>query len=311
MQHYWSLEEVHFQNAWLTIGQFDGVHLGHQEIIRRLIRGAHAHQSPAVVITFFPHPAVVLGKRISPSYLTTPDERANLLGELGVDAVITHPFDKNVAATSAQVFMTNIKAKLGIEQLIVGHDFAMGHNRTGNVAKLKIIGQQLGFAVEEVPPVTINGELVSSSLIRKALSSGSVEKAALLLGRNYRVSGEVVPGDGRGRTIGIPTANLNMWQWRALPASGVYVCQAYLMGKTWGSVTNIGTRPTFAPHSNHTWVETHLLDFDEQIYGQELRLSFIARLREERRFPNIQALIDQINHDITKANRILKEEQPS
>jgi riboflavin kinase/FMN adenylyltransferase len=311
MHHYWSLEEVYFQNAWLTIGQFDGVHLGHQQIIRRLIEGAHTHQSPAVVITFFPHPAVVLGKRISPSYLTTPDERANLLGELGVDAVITHPFDKNVAATSAQDFMTNIKTKLGIERLIVGHDFAMGHNRTGNVPKLKLIGHQLGFAVEEVPPVTINGELVSSSLIRKDLSSGSVEKAALLLGRNYRVSGEVIPGDGRGRTIGIPTANLNMWQWRALPASGVYVCQAYLMGKTWGAVTNIGTRPTFAPHSNHTWVETHLLDFDEQIYGQELRLSFIARLRGERRFPNIQALIDQINHDISKAKTILTEYQPS
>ena len=311
MQHYWSLEEAYFQNTWLTIGQFDGVHLGHQEIIRRLIEGAHAHQSPAVVITFFPHPAVVLGKRISPSYLTTPDERANLVGELGVDAVITHPFDKIVAATSAQDFMTNIKAKLGIEQLIVGHDFAMGHNRTGNVEKLKIIGQQLGFTVEEVPPVTINGELVSSSLIRKALSSGSIDKAARLLGRNYCVSGEVIPGDGRGRTIGIPTANLNMWQWRALPASGVYVCQAYLMGKTWGAVTNIGTRPTFAPHSNHTWVETHLLEFDEQIYGQEMQLSFIARLREERRFQDIQALIDQINHDISIANKILKEEQPT
>ena len=307
MQHYRSLEKVHLQNAWLTIGQFDGVHRGHQEIIRKLIAGAHAVHAPAVVITFFPPPAVVLNKRVKPSYLTTPDERALLLGDLGADIVITHPFDSQVAVTSAQEFMSNLKNKLGLECLMVGHDFALGRHRAGDVVTLTAMGKQLGYSVKAIPPVKIEGEIISSSLIRSALSAGQVERAACLLGRAYRISGEVIPGDGRGSTIGIPTANLSVWSARAIPASGVYVCQALVDGEAQGAVTNIGIRPTFDPKSDLTWVEAHLLDFNENIYGKVIQLDFIARLRDEQRFPDIQMLVDQIHQDIFRARNILNQ----
>jgi riboflavin kinase/FMN adenylyltransferase len=305
MLHYWSLENVNLKNVWLTIGQFDGVHRGHQEIIRKLTAGAQAVQSPAGVITFFPHPAVVLGKREKPAYLTTPEERAVLLGDLGVDVVITHPFDSQVANTSAQEFMTNLVAKVNVTRLMVGHDFALGRDRTGDVIKLKELGKQLGYTLTVVPPVKIEGEVISSSVIRKSLFAGQVERAAKLLGRAYRINGTVIPGDGRGRTIGIPTANLNLWKERALPAAGVYVCRAQVNGIPLGAVTNIGIRPTFKPQSELTWVETHLLDFSENIYDQEIQLDFIARLRDEQRFPDVQSLVEQIQKDITAARKIL------
>ena len=305
MLHYWSLENLNIKNIWLTIGQFDGVHRGHQEIIHKLTAGAQSVQSPTGVITFFPHPAVVLGKREKPAYLTTPEERAVLLGDLGVDVVITHPFDSQVANTSAQDFMTNLVAKLNVTRLMVGHDFALGRDRTGDVTRLKELGKQLGYTLTVVPPVKIEGEVISSSVIRKSLFAGQVERAAKLLGRAYRINGTVIPGDGRGRTIGIPTANLKLWKERALPAAGVYVCRAQVNGKALGAVTNIGIRPTFKPQSELTWVETHLLDFSEDIYDQEIQLDFITRLRDEQRFPDVQSLVEQIHKDITAANIIL------
>ena len=307
MQHFRSLEEVHLHNAWLTIGQFDGVHRGHQEIIRKLTAGAHAVHATAVVITFCPPPAVVLNKRVKPSYLTTPDERALLLGDLGADIVITHPFDSQVAVTSAQEFMSNLKNKLGLECLMVGYDFALGRDRAGDVVTLTDMGKQIGYSVNAIPPVKIEGEIISSSLIRSALSAGQVESAARFLGRAYRISGEVVPGDGRGSTIGIPTANLSTWSARAIPASGVYVCQALVDGEAQGAVTNIGIRPTFDPKSDLTRVEAHLLDFNKLIYGKVIQLDFIARLRDEQRFPDIQTLVDQINQDIYRARNILNQ----
>ena len=306
MQHYWSLEEVQLNNVWLTIGQFDGVHRGHQKIIAQLTDGANAVQAPAVVITFFPHPAVVLGKRKDPFYLTTPEERAQLLGDLGVDVVITHPFDSQVAATSARDFMTNLKSKLDLKRIMVGYDFALGHNREGDIPTLKKFGQQLGYSVDAIPAVKIEGEVISSSLIRTALTTGQVEKAAHYLGRAYRISGKVIPGDGRGSTIGIPTANLSLWPERAIPAAGVYACYTQVNGIKHAAVTNIGTRPTFESQSNRTWVETHLLDFNEDIYTQEIQLAFIARLRDEQRFPDIQSLVDQIHLDIARARTILE-----
>ncbi|MEJ2348621.1 MAG: bifunctional riboflavin kinase/FAD synthetase [Anaerolineales bacterium] len=312
MQHFWSLDDVQLKNSWLTIGAFDGVHRGHQQIVRKLSDGAHAVGSPAVVLTFFPHPAGVLGRREKPFYLTSPERRAQLLGALGADAVITHPFNQQVAATSAYDFMANLHAHLDLDHLLVGDDFALGHNREGNVPTLKRLGEeQFDYTLEVMPPVQNDGEKISSSQVRGALERGEVERAANLLGRPFRVTGEVVHGDGRGRTIGIPTANMDVWADLCLPRPGIYVCQAHLLGHSWGAVTNVGYRPTFKPLPETPVVEAYILDFDQQIYGENLELDFLARLRDEIRFSSVEALIEQIHADIAMAREMLSRQEQS
>jgi len=305
MQHIKALDSVHLKNTWLTIGTFDGVHIGHQEIIEHLVSGAHNQGLQAVVLTFFPHPAVILGKRQAPLYLTTPDERANLLGDMGVDVVITQPFNQATADLTADEFLTWVKDRTGFIHLAVGFDFAMGKGRLGNVGYLKELGVHLGYSLDTFPQIWSENEPVSSSQVRLALSLGDVEKAARLLGRPFKIQGLVVPGDGRGRTIGIPTANLEIWSEQALPLPGVYACRAEVNGQTWNAVTNLGYRPTFNDQTPILRVETHLLDAAEDFYGKELRLTFIARLRNEQRFENIEGLINQIRQDISQARLIL------
>lgn len=305
MQHYWSLEDVQLQNAWVTIGSFDGVHRGHQEIIRQLTAGARKAGAPAVVLTFHPHPAVVLGKRSDPFYLTGPEARAALLGELGTDYVITHPFTFELANMTAAEFMAMVKERLGLSHLWVGYDFALGRKRQGDVATLRELGKSLGYTLDVMPPIQAGSETISSSQIRAALANGEVERAAGLLGRPYAVPGRVIHGDGRGRTIGVPTANLEVWAEQAIPKAGVYVCQAQLGEEMWGAVTNVGVRPTFENQPASPRVEVHLLDFDRDLYGQEVRLFFLARLRDEQRFPTIDALVAQIHADITRGREIL------
>lgn len=303
MQHFRSLDGVQLHHAWLTIGSFDGVHLGHQEVVRRLVAGAKHVGSPAVVLTFFPHPAIVLKKRQEPFYLTTPNERAKLLGELGVDVVITHPFNREVSQISAHDFMVKLSAHLGLRHLCVGHDFALGRNREGNVARLKTLGDGLGYKVDVVQPITLEGDIISSSEIRANLATGNIKRANQLLGRPYQLSGEVVTGDGRGKTIGIPTANLSVWEERAIPKGGVYVCRAYVDGVGMSAVTNIGYRPTFEDQTNTPHVETHILDFMDEIYGKEVQLDFVDYLRAEERFESVNALVKQINLDIAQARQ--------
>jgi riboflavin kinase/FMN adenylyltransferase len=305
MRHYWSLEDVHLQDTWLTIGTFDGVHRGHQEIVRNLAERAHKEDAPAVVLTFYPHPAVVLGKRPEPFYLTTPDERADLLGSYGIDAVVTMPFTPQFSQTTARDFIELVNHHIQMRHLLVGADFALGRDREGNAQTLTELGEEFGYQLEAFPAVEIGGRPVSSSRIRAALAAGNPDEAAILLGRHYHITGQVVPGDGRGRTIGIPTANLNLWPERAILKSGVYVTRALVKGREWGSVTNIGIRPTFSSNENRPHVETHLLEFEEEIYGQDLRLTFLTRLRDEQRFPSVDALVAQIQNDISQAWEIL------
>jgi riboflavin kinase / FMN adenylyltransferase len=305
MQHYWSLEGVHLDRAWLSIGSFDGVHLGHQKIVSELINGARQAGAPSVVITFFPHPAVVLQKVKDPYYLTTPEERAAILGELGVDVVITYHFNLKVASMSAIEFIEKLKSHLGFVRLSVGFNFALGHNREGDIPTLKRLGREYGYAVNVMDPVKNGGELISSSQIRARLTDGNVESAARLLGRPYRISGEVIRGDARGHALGIPTANLKVWAERALPKAGVYVCLAHVSGVTWKAVTNVGVRPTFEDSLVPPRVEAHLLDFDGDLYGQDILLDFKARIRNEQKFPNVQALISQIHQDIDSTRKML------
>lgn len=305
MQHFSSLEGVHLHESWLTIGSFDGVHLGHQEIIRHLVSEAHSREALAVAMAFFPHPAIVLGKRQNPLYLTTIEERAEIMGEMGVDVVITYPFDLQTANLSAREFIALLHEHIKFEGLCVGHDFALGKNREGNTEKLSLLGQEFGYQVELIAAVKNDDVIVSSSGIRTKILEGEIEQAMRFLGRHYRIKGKVIPGDGRGKTIGIPTANLEIWQEQAIPKTGVYAAWAKIRDRTFEAVVNIGVRPTFEPETSLPRVEAHVLDFHEEIYGEEIILSFVARLRDERRFPNIEALVEQIRYDISRTKQLL------
>ena len=305
MYHYWSLDSLNWKNIWLTIGSFDGIHLGHQEIIRQMITEAHAQGNPTAVISFYPHPAKVLGKRHDFKYLSTPEERIAQLRTLDVDLAISHPFNRQVASLSAREFMQHLQQHLGLQELWVGFDFALGRQREGDIQTLKLLGEELGYRLNVIEAVRSHEQPVSSSLIRAALAEGDAQLAGTLLGRPYSLEGLVVPGDGRGRTIGIPTANLDIWHEKIVPKPGVYVCQATFDGQTWGAVTNIGFRPTFENQPVLARVETHLLDYDDDLYGKQVQLRFLDRLRDEQRFPNVDALVHQIHTDIRAARQHL------
>jgi riboflavin kinase/FMN adenylyltransferase len=306
MLHHTSLQDLHLQDTWLTIGSFDGVHKGHQAILHKLVAGAHAANAPTVALTFHPHPSIVLRGRSGPFYLTSPDERAELLGELGVDRVITLTFDQALASLTAHEFVQILYDHLGLRHLYVGHDFALGRGRQGDLPFLQNLGKEMGFTVNVMRPIRLGGLVVSSSRIRSALAEGDVRLARDLLGRRYQVNGEVVPGDGRGRTIGIHTANLDIPPQRCLPKSGVYACLASVGGRVWRAVANIGVRPTFENQAALPRLEAHLLDFAGDLYGKDLQVAFAARLRDEQRFPNVEALVAQIRADILKAKKLLR-----
>ncbi len=305
MQHVRSLDAVHLEGSWVTIGSFDGVHLGHQAIIRRLVDGAHAQGLLAVIITFFPHPSKVLRGNGSPFYLTTPEERAEILAGLQVDLAVTLPFNKELASLTADEFIRLLSEHLNLKRLLVGHDFALGRGREGNFEVLGKLGQKYHYLLEGQSPLLVADELVSSSRIRELISQGNVARAAEYLGRRFAVEGKVVPGDGRGRTIGIPTANLEIWGELLLPARGVYATLAHIGSIEIPSVTNIGIRPTFENQSPQLRVETHLLNFNRDLYGTILQLEFIDFLRPEQRFPSVQALVGQIQTDIKHAREVI------
>ena len=305
MRHLTSLNDVSLNDVWLTIGSFDGVHLGHQSIIKKLTIGSLASNVPSVVLTFHPHPSEVIRKRNGSFYLTTPDERASLLGTLGVDYVVTYPFDHETAKLSPKEFMHEVVHHLHPSQLIVGHDFALGRNRLGNVDELRNLGKTFGFSVTVLQPVKNHDQIISSSKIRSALSDGDVPYVKQLLGRPYHISGNVIPGDGRGKLIGIPTANIDVWEGKALPRRGVYACYVSSVNQQWNSVVNIGFRPTFDNHLEKPLVEAHLLNFKGNLYQQQLEINFIARLRDETQFPTVDSLVDQIRKDIIQASTIL------
>ena len=305
MQHLWSVEGINLQRSWITVGTFDGIHLGHQAIVRELVSGARRKNLPSVVITFHPHPAVILKKRDRSFYLTNPEERAELLGEMGADFVVSYPFTSQVAEMSASQFVDHLHSHLHFEKLIVGFNFALGKGREGDVATLSRFGEAYGFTVQTVVPVTNGGEVISSSQIRYSLAEGDVERVAKFLGRSYRLTGPVIPGDGRGRLIGIPTANIDIWVERALPKAGVYACTAQALGQKWNAVANIGYRPTFESAPVLPRVEAHLLDFKGDLYAETISLDFVQRLRDERRFDSAKSLVTQIHQDIATARDLL------
>ncbi|HEX5836238.1 MAG TPA: bifunctional riboflavin kinase/FAD synthetase [Anaerolineales bacterium] len=304
MQHYSSLNEVSLENSWLAIGVFDGVHRGHQQIIRRLTAGAHEHGVPAVVLTFHPHPARIFG-RGEIRLLTLPEERADLFASFGVDAVVTHPFDRDFANTTALDFMKLLKQHLSVSHLVLGYDSTVGKNREGNAARLVEIGAELGYSVEVTPALSDESGVISSTEIRKLVATGNVVDAAQLMGHPYSLHGPVSHGDKRGRTINVPTANIEYSPDKLIPANGIYACRAYLDGREYQAAINIGVNPTFTPDKQIPNVEAHLLDFQREIYGEDVKLEFVARLRDELRFDSVDKLLEQIWKDIDETRRIL------
>jgi riboflavin kinase/FMN adenylyltransferase len=304
-EHLRSVESVHLQNSWLTIGSFDGVHLGHQSIIRGLTSGAQSYQAPTVVLTFHPHPAVILRGRQDPYYLTTPEERAELLGMMGINIIISHPFNQQVADTSAYEFISMLYQHLKFTHLWVGYDFALGKNREGDINELRNFGEEFNFHVEEVSQIYDSEEIISSSRIRHALSEGEVNLTQKLLGRPYSIQGTVIHGDGRGKSIGVPTANLKVNPHKIVPSMGVYACLVTIRGQKYPAATNVGVRPTFDGKIINPQIEAHILDFDKGLYGEEIKLEFINRLRGEKRFNGIPELVTQIQEDITRTRKIL------
>ena len=304
MQHYRSLEEVDLKNSWLTVGVFDGVHRGHQQIIKKLTAGAHGNDAPAVVLTFDPHPASVLGGR-EIKCLTLPDERADLLAQFGVDVVITERFTRELSLVTAHDFMTRLKRSLGLRHLLIGYDFALGKGREGNATRLTEIGAEIGYNVEVISALSDESGVISSTEIRKLIEVGNVDEAATLLGRPYSLHGPVIHGDGRGRTIDVPTANIGYSHQKMIPAKGIYACWAYLNDQKYLAAINIGTNPTFTPDKETLNVEAHLLDFHREIYGEDIRLEFVARLRDELKFDSVETLLEQIWKDIEDTKRIL------
>ena len=304
MKHYRSLDELDLKNSWLTVGVFDGVHRGHQEIIKALTAGAQANDAPAVVLTFDPHPAKVLG-RGDIKLLTLPDERAELLGELGVDVVITQPFDKDVADITALDFMKQLKSHLGLQYLVLGYDSTLGKNREGNATRLTEIGKELDYAVEVISALSDESGVISSTEIRKLISTGDVAEAERLMGHPYSLHGPVIHGDGRGKRINVPTANIGYSHEKIIPANGIYACWAYLQRERFRAAINIGINPTFTPDKQIPNVEVYLLDFDREIYGQDVQLEFVSRLRDEVKFDSVDVLVEQIWKDVEETRKIL------
>jgi riboflavin kinase/FMN adenylyltransferase len=300
--------------TYLTIGNFDGVHRGHQALIDRARTLAAAHPSGrgrAALLVFDPHPLAVLRPEKPYALLTSPNERLMLAAGHGSEIGVIHPFNPDTAQMEARTFVDLLCHHLGIVGLVVGPDFALGRNRSGDIPSLRHMGEDLGFSVHVMEPVEWRGRIVRSSVIRSLLQEGDVGEAADLLGRFYSVTGEVQQGDQRGRTIGIPTANLHPPSNKLLPADGVYATLAHHCtanrAYTFASVTNIGVRPTV--DGMHHRIEAHLLDFPppelvDDLYGEILTLEFVERLRGERRFAGLDALVAQIHADIAHARSL-------
>ncbi len=307
-----NLTSVHLpEPTVLTIGTFDGIHLGHQALLTQLVQAARQRQAQAAVITFDPRPKTVLAPHLANNdYLTTSAERVVLLEKLGLDVFIITPFTREFAQTPARDFIQLVVARINLVEFWAGHDFALGKNREGNLVKLTELGREFGYTVQAIEPLLLNGQVVSSTRIRDLLREGDVRQAAQLLGRYPSLTGVIITGQQRGRRLGFPTANLAAPPERLIPANGVYVTLAGLNDHRYASVTNIGVRPSFEGDPQRT-IETHIFDFNQDIYGQPLTLEFVERLRPEKKFASIDDLTAQIAADAAQARALLARAVPS
>jgi riboflavin kinase/FMN adenylyltransferase len=289
--------------TFLAIGVFDGVHLGHRAVIERALHDAGVASGQAVVVTFDPHPMRVLRPQSAPRLLTSTPHKIGLIEALGIEHILILQFTEEFAGTPPEKFIAELaQAARGLREICVGHEWSFGKNRAGDLRMLDRLGNQFGFEEVGVPAVKIDGEVVSSTLIRRAVVAGDLAKAERLLGRRFTVFGTVIGGDQIGRKLGFPTANLATHN-EQFPPDGVYTARARLDGRVEHGLVNIGVRPTREETAHHRLLELHLLDFDEEIYGRDIEVEFLDFLRGERAFPNMDALREQIAADIAETRR--------
>jgi riboflavin kinase / FMN adenylyltransferase len=289
---------------FLAIGVFDGVHLGHQAVISAATNHARAAQGTPVVMTFDPHPLKVLRPQHAPHLLTATQHKIALIRNLGVEHLLVINFDKKFAATSPEKFVEELVVhSRPLREICVGHEWSFGKDRRGNLDLLKKLGPRFDFSVVGVPPVLINGEVVSSTAIRQAVENGDFVKAAEMLGRDYTILGTVTHGDNLGKKIGFPTANLSAHS-EQFPPNGVYLAQAWINGVLYHGVINLGYRPTVSSGKSERVLEIYLLDFDRDIYGEDVEVRFVRYLRPERKFDNMKSLAQQIELDVRQAREL-------
>jgi riboflavin kinase/FMN adenylyltransferase len=289
----------------ITIGTFDGVHLGHQHLLKCLIKESQNAGLMSMVITFRNHPRSLLRPDEPLEYITDLATRVALLEGAGVDRVVSMEFTQNLSRMKAPEFVYMLVGDLKMKGLIVGPDFALGHGREGDIPTLRRLEKEMGFWLHPIEPLMTDGEAIRSRSIRMLLGEGSVDAVHRMLGRAFSLNGVVVTGQRRGKSLGFPTANLSLDHHLALPSDGVYATWATVEGRTYASATNVGVRPTFGPGPK--LVESFLMDFDGDIYGRNLTLEFVRRLRPEMIFPDVDPLIDQMKQDVEQARSVLLE----
>jgi len=287
-------------NPVLTIGNFDGIHLGHQSLFQKVRARARAVKGTSMVVTFHPHPAQVLRPAKAPRQIVSDDGKVDLIFQYGIEVVLSIPFNKEFAQIPAKAFIQDILVnRIGMKEIVVGYDYTFGKKREGNIHLLKEFGGKLGFQVHVHPPVTIGTHLVSSTRVRELITSGAMEEARLLLGRPFSLSGTIIAGKGIGRSLlGFPTANLNPRE-KLMPQRGVYVVRVEIPEGPFFGVTNVGFNPTFS--GKNISIETYLFNFEGDLYGKTLKVFFLKRLRGERTFSGPEALKTQISKDIEQA----------
>ena len=290
----------------VTIGTFDGVHLGHLAIIRYLLERTTERDGISTLVTFYPHPREVIQGRPVP-VLTTIEERAAILEKIGLDRFVVIPFTKEFSRLPAEDFVADVLVnKVGVREVVIGYDHGFGHERKGNASLLREMGPRLGFEVDVIPVQVVDSHVVSSSEIRRSIERGDVETAAALLGRRYSMIGKVVAGDGRGRTIGFPTANLEIAHpQKIIPSDGVYAVLVEIEDDVLHpGMMNIGVRPTVDGTTRK--IEVHLIDFEEDLYGRELRVEFVGHMRPERKFASLEELTKQLSQDRLRCKAMLE-----
>ncbi|MGO0122983.1 bifunctional riboflavin kinase/FAD synthetase [Desulfothermobacter acidiphilus] len=300
--------KTHFPILGVGLGNFDGVHLGHRCLLQRLVQWAAERKGVPAVLTFEPHPAAVLNPEKAPPLLLSGELKRRFLAELGVQVLFVLPFTPQFASLAPEAFVREVLVgEMGVEAVFVGYNHTFGRGGKGNPELLASLGKQLGFAVEIIPQVVVNGRPVSSTLVRELLLRGEVEEARHYLGYYPTYAGKVVPGDKRGRSLGYPTANLELKEPVLLPACGVYLVQVQVLGEDRYGLANVGVVPTFGAR-NTPRVEVFLFRMDRDLYGCEMEVRFLRRIREERRFASPAELINQIQQDVAQAQEIIARE---